>query len=86
MQVFVDAPRQPTAAWALLEMPEVREKMVAAPLDTPIGLWAWPERLAEMLDIMRHGRFVLALGFDGAPSDEEIDELIARCRRASNLG
>jgi len=86
VQFFVDDPRQPTASWALLEMPEMREKMVAASLDTPIGLWAGPERLDELLDIMRHGRFVLGLGFGEDTPHHEIDEIIAKCRRAGNLG
>ena len=85
VQFFVDDPRQPTGAEALLDMPEMREKLVAASLDSPIGLWACRERLDEMLAIMRHGRFVLAMGFGEDTPRQEIDELIAKARRSSNL-
>jgi len=54
-------------------------------LNTPIDLWAGPQSLDELLDIMRHGRFVLGLGFDEDTPHHEIDEIIAKCRRASNL-
>ncbi|HUS46908.1 MAG TPA: hypothetical protein VM098_02225 [Phycisphaerae bacterium] len=87
VQYFVDDPNQIPGAEALLDHPDLREKLLAASLDAPIGIMGIkPERLDELLDIARHGRFILALWPDVETPDADIAELIAKVRRAGNLG
>jgi len=86
IQFFVDDPRQPTAAEALLDMPELRETLLASSLETPIGLGVPVGRLDEVLDVARHGRFLLVLSdADESAGDAAIQELVSKVRGVSNL-
>jgi len=60
-QWFVDDPRQPSFESALLDMPELREQILAASLQCPVAGNVSCERFDEVLDIVRHGRFILSV-------------------------
>jgi hypothetical protein len=86
VQFFVDDPKHPSGAEALLDVPYLREKLLAASLDAPIGIMnIKPDRLDEVLDVARHGRFILVLSPSVEAPDKEIAELVGKVRRASNL-
>ncbi|MHC4562326.1 MAG: hypothetical protein ACYS8X_06075 [Planctomycetota bacterium] len=86
VQYFVDDPRQPSATEALLHYPQLREKMLAASLDAPIGMVVAPEDLDDVLDIIKHGRFVVVLAAPGEMPFDQRNELVRKVRRASNAG
>jgi len=86
VQFFVNDPNQPTGVQALLEVPEIRDKLLAASLDAPIGIAGIPpDKLDEVLAVARHGRFILTLWADPESPDADIAELITKVRRVSNL-
>jgi hypothetical protein len=62
VQWFVNDPKQPTLTSALLDCPELREKVLAASLQCPVAGWVPAERLDAVLDVTRHGRFILCVG------------------------
>ena len=87
VQFFVNDPRQPTGTQALLDVPEMREKLVAASLDAPIGIAGVPlERVDEVLEAARHGRFVLAIGTDPNTPRRRLRKVLRKVRAASNIG
>jgi hypothetical protein len=84
VQHFVNDPRQPTGAEALLDHPGHREQLLAASLKAPIALGhVLPENIDKVLDIARHGRFILVLGGDADKDD--IPAMVRQVRSASNL-
>ncbi len=85
MHYYVDDPRQPSAAKALLNMPEMREEMLASSLETPIGLYVTGEQLDAILDIARRGRFLIILSGQEGDSDASLQEMIDKVRRVSNI-
>ncbi|MEN6663430.1 MAG: hypothetical protein ABFD85_05465 [Phycisphaerae bacterium] len=85
VQHFVDDPGQPSVVKALLDMPPLREKLLEASLQAPIGFWGAPaDRLDELLDIVRHGRFVIGLN---PPSDDprDVEATLTKARAAGNI-
>ena len=85
IQYFVDDPRQPSTAQALQEIPELRDKILASSLDTPIGMAVWGEQLDAILDIVKDGRFLLVLSDDESKGHDHLQGQIDKIRRASNL-
>ena len=61
VQWFVDDPKQPSLAEALLDHPELRETILAASLKCPVAGSVPHEKLNEVLDIVTHGRFILSV-------------------------
>jgi len=87
VQYFVDDPHQPSGAEALLDIPELREKLLASSLEVPIGIGVPAARLDEALDVARRGRFLLILvDADAEAGDDHIHEMVRKVRRVSNLG
>lgn len=82
VQWFVDDPRQPSLAAALLDMPDLREKILAASLQCPMGGWVSHERLDELLDITRQGRFILSVW---CPENVSTEAVLRKARAASNI-
>ncbi len=82
VQWFVNDPRQPSLEEALLDNPALREKILAASLQCPIGGWVSPERLDSLLDIVKHGRFILSTW---VPKGEAPDAILRKVRKASRL-
>lgn len=71
LQWFVNDPHQPTLEEALLDDPAMRDRLLAASLECPIAGRVNADRLDQVLDIVRHGRFILSVscpsGTDPAP-------------------
>ncbi len=84
VQFIVDDPKQPTMAEALLDHPDWREMLLEASLITPIGMLVAPDRIEELLDVVRHGRFIIAIDTP-ASFRRNCNDLIAHVRDASNL-
>jgi len=82
VQWFVDDPGAPSLASALLDHPQLRERILASSLDCPVGGWVPHERLDELLDIVTHGRFLLTVA---CPEDVSPEPLIRKVRNASHL-
>jgi hypothetical protein len=82
MQWFVDDPKQPSLASALLDHPQLRDTILASSLQCPVGGWVPHDRLDELLDIVAHGRFILSVA---CPEDMSPAALIRKARNASNL-
>lgn len=82
VQWFVDDPRQPSLASALLDHPGLRDTILAASLKSPIAGWVPHERLDELLEIMVHGRFILAVS---CPEEVSAGSLVAKVRAVSNI-
>jgi len=82
IQWFIADPKQPSLSQALLEMPALRDKLLKASLQCPIGGFIWHEDLDAVLDVVKDGRFILSLwcpeGLDTAP-------LIRKVRAASKI-
>lgn len=82
VQWFVDDPKQPSLASALLDHPQLRDTILASSLQCPVGGWVPHERLDELLDIAIHGRFILSVS---CPEDVSPELLTRKVRHASNL-
>ena len=63
-------------------MPEMREKILAASLQCPIGGWITSTRLDELLGIVKHGRFILSVNPTG---DMPADSIVRKVRAAGNF-
>ncbi|MHC4983163.1 MAG: hypothetical protein ACYTF6_08355 [Planctomycetota bacterium] len=86
MQFFVNDPKEPSTTAALLDMPKMREKLLAASLRSPIAVAGVPvDRLDEVLDVAAHGRFLLVIAAKPETPDRRVAELIRRVRAVSNL-
>ena len=85
LHYYVDDPHQPSAAEALLNMPQLRDEMLASSLETPIGMAVPIARLDETLEIAKDGRFLIVLVSDGDRGDEILQEGIDNVRRVSNI-
>ena len=86
VQFFVNDPKQPTGPQALLDIPDLREKLLAGSLKAPIGINGVPlDRLDELLDIARHGRFVLAMDADIKDPSRDFSDVIQKVRAVSKL-
>jgi hypothetical protein len=84
VQHFVNDPRQPTGIEALLDHPDHREQLLAASLKAPVALGhVLPENLDKVLDIARHGRFILVCACE--PDKHDIPAMLRAIRSASNL-
>jgi hypothetical protein len=83
VQWFVDDPGQPSLAAALLDHPELRERILESSLHCPVAGWVPHDRLDEILDIVVHGRFALTVS---CPEDVSPEPLIRKVRNAGNLG
>lgn len=83
VQWFVDDPRQPSLATALLDHPDLRERIVAASLQCPVAGSVPHDQLDELLDIARQGRFILSVS---CPENVAAESLIRKVRAASNIG
>ena len=83
VQWFVNDPKQPSLASALLDHPDLREKILAASLQCPVAGWVPHDQLDELLDIVRHGRFILSVS---CPENVATGPLIRKVRAASNIG
>lgn len=85
LQWFVNDPKQPSLEDALLYDPPMRERLLEASCITPIGGFGFSlAHLDEVIDIVRHGRFVLTLSSANATS-EEMSQAIRKVRAVSNL-
>ena len=82
VQWFVDDPKHLPLASALLDHPDLREKILAASLHSPVAGRVPHDRLDEILDIVRHGRFLLSVS---CPPDVPADPIIRKVRAASNI-
>jgi hypothetical protein len=82
VQWFVDDPKQPSLASALLDHPELRDRILSASLQCPVGGWVPHDRLDELLDIVVHGRFMLSVK---CPENVPPGPLIRKVRSASHL-
>lgn len=82
VQWFVDDPKQPSLASALVDHPKLRDKILAASLQCPIAGWVTQDRLEHVVDIVRHGRFILALR---APENVDVVSCVDRAKQQSNL-
>ena len=80
VQWFVNDPKQPSLAEALINMPELREKILAASIQCPIGGNVGCDQLDAFLDIARHGRFIVAVE---CTNDEDPRPYIKKVRKAS---
>lgn len=81
VQWFVDDPRQPSLQTALLDMPELRDKLLASSLQCPIGGWFPYDRIDQVLDVVKHGRFILAIGCpEGMQPGQIVDKVAAVSR------
>ena len=85
LHYYVDDPRQPSTAVALLNMPDLRDELLASSLDTPIGMNVTGEQLDEVLAIARHGRFLFVLSGQEGDSDAVMQEMVDKVRRVSNI-
>ena len=85
VQHFVDDPRQPAGWEALLNIPDLQEKLLAASLNAPIVIGVPIDRLDEVLDVARNGRFILALWADREAPDEDTAALVRKVRAAGNI-
>jgi len=85
IQYYVDDPGQPSTAEALLEMPALRDQLLAASLDTPIGMLVWEPQLDAILDIVKEGRFLLVLIGLESSDDARLQDMVNRARRVSGL-
>ena len=86
VQYFVNDPKEPSGVEALVDMPDMREKLLAASLDAPIAIAnVRVERLDEVLEVARHGRFILVLNPDPKSPDHDIPQLIQKVRAVSKL-
>ena len=83
VQWFVDDPRQPTLAEALLDRPELRERILAASLQCPVAGTAPCDRLDALLDVVRRGRFILSVS---CPDNVTAAAAVRKVRAVSNLG
>lgn len=83
IQAFVDDPRQPSMAEALLgEDDSLRELIVAASLRRPIQAHIPYTDLDAVLDVAKHGRFVLQVSCE---EEDEIEKAIEKVRRRSQI-
>lgn len=82
VQWFVDDPKQPSLAEALLDHPGLREKILAASLQCPVAGRVPCERFDELLDITRRGRFILSVL---CPETVRPETIMRKARAASNL-
>lgn len=82
VQWFVDDPKQPSLASALLDHPKLREKLLASSLQCPVAGWVTHERLDELLEIAVKGRFILSVS---CPENVSPDSLIRKVRAKSNI-
>lgn len=82
VQWFVDDPKEPSFADALLDLPEVRESILAASLDCPVAGSVPHSRLDEVLEVARHGRLILSVS---CPEDLPTDPIMRKVRAAGNL-
>jgi hypothetical protein len=82
VQWFVDDPKQPSLTKALLEMPALREKILTASLQCPVAGDVPHERLDELLDIARQGRFILSVS---CPGNMPTESLIRKVKAVSNI-
>lgn len=82
LQWFVNDPKQPSLATALLDMPELRERILFASLQCPIAGYVSDERLDELLDIARQGRFILSIS---CPDNTPAETIIRKVRAVSNI-
>ncbi len=82
IQWFVDDPKQPSFATALLDMPALRDKILAASLQCPVAGAVPYERLDALLDIARRGRFILSVS---CPETVAAETLIQKVRAISNI-
>lgn len=81
VQWFVNDPKQPSLAESLLDHPDLREQILAASLQCPIGGGVPYERLDALLDIVSNGRFILSVQ---CPPEVNPDSLIHKMRKVSN--
>lgn len=68
VQWFVNDPQQPSLTDALLDRPDLREKLLAASLECPVAGTVPHDRLDALLGIVRQGRFILSVTCPDADS------------------
>ncbi|MCE9616065.1 MAG: hypothetical protein K8T26_17475 [Lentisphaerae bacterium] len=82
VQWYVDDPKQPSLASALLDHPKLRDTILAASLQCPIAGWVPCDRLDELLNIVVEGRFMLTVA---CPEGTRPDPILQKVRSVSNL-
>lgn len=82
VQWFINDPNQPSLASALLDDPDLRERIVAASLRCPVGGAVSCDRFDQLLDIVARGRFILSVH---CPPGESPDPILRRVRAVSRL-
>lgn len=82
VQWFVDDPRQPSLTAALVDLPEWREKILAASLQCPVAGCIPYDRLAEVLDVARQGRFILSVW---CPEGVDAGGIVRQVRAVSGI-
>jgi hypothetical protein len=83
VQWFVEDPKELSLAEALIEHPELREKILAASLQCPVAGPIPHDRLDELLDVVTQGRFILSVS---CPEDVSPEPILRKVRAASSLG
>ena len=83
VQAFVNDPKCPTTAEALLDSDGAqREKILAASLQKPIQMRARYDELDDLLDVAKCGRFMLHILCE---DEDNPAEVIQKVRKASNI-
>jgi hypothetical protein len=82
VQWFVDDPKELSLAEALIEHPDLSDKILAASLQCPVAGPVPYDRLDKLLDVVTQGRFILSVS---CPEDVPPEPIIRKVRAASNL-